>query len=114
MKKFVSAISAGLLFAPGAIAYGVPEMRLVVGYLGGQTLRDCERSSVRTLRRYGLTTSVTRQDSSVVKVWGTSNSRLYSIQVECDTSMQIKAVAFSHPVAHDSREVSAIFDSLFR
>ena len=114
MKKFISAISAGLLFAPGAIAYGVPEMRLVVGSLNGQTLRDCERSSVRALRRYGLTTSVTRQDSSAVKVWGTSNSKLYSIQVECDTYMQIKAVAFSHPLAHDSREVSAIFDSLFR
>ena len=114
MRKFVSAVSASLFFASGALAHGVPDMRLVVGSLAGQTLRDCERSSVRALRRYGLTTSVTRQDSSVVKVWGTSNSRLYSIQVECDTSMQIKAVAFSHPVTHDSREVNAIFDSLFR
>jgi len=114
MRKLVSAVSAGLLFAPGAVAHGVPDMRLVVGSLDGQSLRECERSSVRVLRQYGLTTSVSRQDSTVVKVWGTSSSKLYSIQVECDTSMQTKAIAFSHPVAHNSKEVNAILDSLFR
>ena len=114
MRKIVSTVSASLFFASGALAHDVPDMRLVVGSLDGQSLRECERSSVRALRSYGLKTSVTRQDSTVVKVWGTSNSKLYSLQVECDTSMQIKAVAFSHPVVHNSREVHAIFTSLFR
>ena len=114
MRKLVSTVSASLFFASCALAQGVPEMRLVVGSLDGQSLRACERSSLRALHSHGLDTSVTRQDSTIVKVWGTSSSKLYSLQVECDTSMQIKAVAFSHPVAHNSREVNAIFDSLFR
>ena len=114
MRNLISTVSASLFFASGALAHGVPDMRLVVASLDGQSLRECERSSLRALRSYGLKTSVKRQDSTVVKVWGTSSSKLYSLQVECDTSMQIKAVAFSHPVAHNSREVNAIFDSLFR
>ena len=59
MRKFVSAVLYEPVFASGALAHGVPDMRLVVRSLDGQTLRDHERSSVRALRRYGLTTSVT-------------------------------------------------------
>ena len=105
MKKLVSIASASLLFASGALAHGVHNLRLVVGTLDGQSLRSCER-------RYGLSTQVSRQSSTVVKIWGFSRSRTYSVQVECDTSMQIKAVAFSHPVNHDSQEVIDIIDSL--
>ena len=112
MKKLVSIASASLLFASGALAHGVHNLRLVVGTLDGQSLRSCERSSGRTLRRYGLSTQVSRQSSTVVKIWGFSRSRTYSVQVECDTSMQVKAVAFSHPVNHDSQEVIDIIDSL--
>ena len=113
MKRFVLA-SVGLLFATGALAHGVPDLRLVVRSLDGQSLWQCERSSVRALRRWGLRTKVSRQEASVVKVWGTRGSKLYSVQVECDSSLQTKAIAFSHPVAHSSREVEAIIDSLFR
>ena len=114
MRRFVSAVSVGLLFASGALAHDVPDLRLVVRSLDGQSLWQCERSAVRTLRRWGFRTKVSRQEASVVKVWGTRGSKFYSLQVECDSSMQTKAVAFSHPVAHNSREVVAIMDSLFR
>ncbi len=114
MRRFVSAVSVGLLFASGALAHDVPDLRLVVRSLDGQSLWQCERSAVRALRRWGFRTKVSRQEASVVKVWGTRSSKFYSLQVECDSSMQTKAVAFSHPVAHNSREVVAIMDSLFR
>ena len=114
MRKFVTAVSVGLLFASGALAHDVPDLRLVVRSLGGQSLYQCERSSVRALRRWGFRTKVSRREASVVKIWGARGSKFYSLQVECDSSMQTKSVAFSHPVAHNSREVVAIMDSLFR
>lgn len=114
MKKFASAMATSLLFASGALAQGVPDLRLVVGNLNGQSLRSCEQSSVGTMRRYGLTTQVLKQGATVVKIWGTSYSKSYRIQVECDNNMQVKAVAFSHPVAHNSQEVVEIIDLLFQ
>ena len=115
MKKIFWAAPLGaLLFASRVVSAEVPSLRLLVAPLKGQSLAQCESTSVSALRSWGFQTQELKQEISVFKIWETKQSSLYSIQIECDAFLQTKAVAFSHPTRPNTQEVVSIINTLFR
>ena len=103
-----------VLSTPFVFAAEAPAIRLVVLPLRGESIQQCELSSVRALRSHGFKTEVLNQGPSVVKIWGTKDSKCYAIQLECDKGLNTKAVAFSHPFSHNSKKVESIIYSLLK
>lgn len=102
------------LSTPFVLASEAPAIRLIVLPLRGESIQQCEMSSVRALRSHGFKTEVLNQGASVVKIWGAKDSKRYAIQLECDEGLNTKAVAFSHPYNHNSKKVESIIYSLLK
>ena len=102
----------GAALASPMASASVPEVQLIVLPLEAQTLRQCERSSLRFLRANGFQTSVRREGSRFVKIYGEKASDRFSLQLECDRSLNTKALAFSHPRRARQSLVNLIIDGL--
>ena len=112
-KRLIPAVVlfSGAMASPMASA-SVPEVQLIVLSLGSQTLRQCERSSLRFLNANGFETSVRREGSQFVKIFGEKAFDRFSLQLECDRSLNTKALAFSHPRRARQSLVDAIIEGL--
>ena len=60
----------------------------------GQSLAQCESTSVSTMRSWGFRTQVLKQEISDVKVFATKQSSSYSTQIECDAFLQTKLLPY--------------------
>lgn len=112
-KRLIPAVVlfSAAMASPMASA-SVPEVQLIVLSLGSQTLRQCERSSLRFLNANGFETSVRREGSQFVKIFGEKAFDRFSLQLECDRSLNTKALAFSHPRRARQSLVDAIIEGL--
>ena len=114
MKTYFWLFFCSLFIGTGPLAAAdVPTVRLVVVPLGEQTIKQCKSSTVKYLRSKGFQTSVLRQGSNVVKIWGIKPVKQYSLQIECDRKMGTKAIGFSHPYTHNEFDVETIIDKIF-
>ena len=111
-KLFQFLLCFGTVSASPIAAASVPEVILVVLPLKSETLRQCEDSSIRFLRAKGFGTSVRREGTEFVKIFGKKAFNGYSLQVECDQSLKTKALAFSHPSTSSQLSVNSIIDGL--
>ena len=114
MKSLFMALSWAAITTANAIAAEVPSIRLVVLPLDSETIQECESSAVQALTSHGFQTQVLKQGQSVVKVWGMKRSKLYAIQLECDTELKTKAFAFTHPYTDNSPKIDKIIDTVLR
>ena len=102
----------GAAMASPTASASVPEVQLIVIPLETETLRQCERSSLRFLRANGFKTSVRRDGSRFVKIYGEKAFDRFSLQLECDRTLNTKALAFSHPRRARQSSVNTIIEGL--
>ena len=111
-KLFPACLLFSAAMASPMASASVPEVQLIVLPLETQSLRQCERSSLRFLRANGFQTSVRREGSRFVKIYGKKASNRFSLQLECDRTLNTKALAFSHPRRARQSSVDAIVEGL--
>ena len=113
LKKFFPVfLFFGALWASPMASASVPEVQLIVLPLETQSLRQCEQSSLRFLRANGFNTRVRREGSRFVKIYGEKAFDRFSLQLECDRTLNTKALAFSHPRRARRSSVDAIVEGL--
>ena len=100
-----------MMGSPTASA-SVPEVELIALPLKSKTLKQCEQSSVRFLRANGFKTSVDWKGSEFVKIYGKNTYSNYSLQLECDASLNTKALGFSHPPTSKQSSIDAVIEGL--
>ena len=111
-KLFQFLLFFGAVSASPIAAANVPEVILIVLPLKSETLRQCEDSSIRFLRTKGFGTSVRKEGTEFVKIFGEKAFDGYSLQVECDQALKTKALAFSHPSTSSQLSVDSIIHGL--
>lgn len=111
-KLFPACLLFTAAMASPMASASVPEVQLIVLSLETQSLRQCERSSLRFLRANGFKTSVRREGSRFVKIYGEKAFDRFSLQLECDRTLNTKALAFSHPRRARQSSVDAIVEGL--
>ena len=102
---------SAMIVSPIASA-SVPEVQLIVLPLKSETLRQCEQLSVGFLQSNGFKTSVDWKGSEFVNIYGEKAYANYSLQIECDSSLNTKALGFSHPSSSSQSSIDAIIEGL--
>ena len=112
MKLFATLFFLSTMVSNPMASASVPEVQLIVLPLKSDTLKQCEQSSVRFLRANGFKTSVDWKGSEFVKIYGKNTYSNYSLQLECDASLNTKALGFSHPPTSKQSSIDAVIEGL--
>ena len=111
-KSFPALVSFCAMIACPIASASVPEVQLIVLRLESETLRQCEQSSVSFLQANGFKTSVDWKGSEFVKIYGKKADANLSLQLECDSSLNTKALGFSHPYRSRQSFIDKIIEGL--
>ena len=111
-KSFPALLFFGAMIICPIASARVPEVQLIVLPLKSETLRQCEQSSVSFLQANGFKTSVDWKGSEFVKIYGKKPYSNFSLQLECDSSLNTKALGFSHPHRSKQSSIDAIIEGL--
>ena len=112
MKLIANLFLLSTMMGSPMASASVPEIQLIVLPLKSETLKQCEQSSVRFLRANGFKTSVDRKGSEFVKIYGKNTYSNFSLQIECDASLNTKALGFSHPPSSKQSSIDAVIEGL--
>ena len=111
-KSFPALVFFGAMIVCPMASANVPEVQLIVLPLKSETLRQCEESSVSFLQANGFKTSTDWKGSEFVKIYAKNAYSNFSLQVECDSSLNTKALGFSHPRRSKQSSIDAIIEGL--